>query len=770
MARRAWLAAVVLGVAAGCRPVDDDPLTHGSLVELEELDEGDADCPAGGVRVFTGVDDGAGDGVPDDGALQPGEVDASRAICDPAPDTDAPVPPRWLSLDAPGGPVGDAVIDVHGGEGERAGGGSGGLLTLSMPDASARGHLAVFATGAPSAPPPLPPEPRIDLGPTPYEVTEDVTFVESPWGAEHAPGEVFLREDSTLLMLEDGRGGTPITGLHVHPGVTLTLPPSAGGRTLLFHDGVYLEGTLAVAGGDDLSLDLTCAAFHATDDAVIDLSAPSGSADEAGLAGGDLHVTVGTTGPEVPRNAGSLWMQGTIDTRGASGASGGDAGAVTLRSPTDLVAGGTFLGAGGAALGEAVGGDGAPVRLEANHGLAWVHARFELSGGGGGAAGGLGGSVVVGAARVDDRSTYELDGGDGGATCAGRCAGGAGGALLLSSSAGSIVHEGPVHARGGRGTGADERGGSGGRGGLVVVQADTLTGATLAPEQRIELAGELVLSGGDGTGTGGRGGAVEVDLTSPYDRDATVRLYGFARVDAHGGATSAQATGGDGGTIGLSLKGGDAGGGLVIAPDLDLRGGSGRKGGAGGFLSLDSVVSPGDLDPARAVRVDGDVLLDGGDGTTSGGTSGTLHVAGVHDVALTGDVTAIAGASPGGSGVSALRSWLDEPGVHVEAWHGDVTLAGALRVRGGDGRDTGGRAGFLLVTGVHVRAVGPIEAVGGTSSAGRGGDGGFLQLTSALPPTTVEGTIDVAAGDGATTPGTPGQVWIDGVGGHPDDP
>ena len=39
------------------------------------------DCPAGGQKILTGRDDGAGDGTPGDGVLQAGEVDATAVVC-----------------------------------------------------------------------------------------------------------------------------------------------------------------------------------------------------------------------------------------------------------------------------------------------------------------------------------------------------------------------------------------------------------------------------------------------------------------------------------------------------------------------------------------------------------------------------------------------------------------------------------------------------------------------------------------------------------------
>ena len=52
-----------------------------ALVETTALGEGDADCPAGGTRIDAGLDDGDGDGTAGNGALEDGEIDSTATVC-----------------------------------------------------------------------------------------------------------------------------------------------------------------------------------------------------------------------------------------------------------------------------------------------------------------------------------------------------------------------------------------------------------------------------------------------------------------------------------------------------------------------------------------------------------------------------------------------------------------------------------------------------------------------------------------------------------------
>lgn len=54
---------------------------YDALVATAVLAAGDTNCPAGGIRIDTGLDDGTAGGAARDGVLQPGEVDETSYVC-----------------------------------------------------------------------------------------------------------------------------------------------------------------------------------------------------------------------------------------------------------------------------------------------------------------------------------------------------------------------------------------------------------------------------------------------------------------------------------------------------------------------------------------------------------------------------------------------------------------------------------------------------------------------------------------------------------------
>jgi uncharacterized protein (TIGR03382 family) len=68
---------------------DDGDDGAGSLIEVSALSATDSECPAGGSLIEVGLDDGEGEGTPDDGELHADEVDSARVVCNGATDDDA---------------------------------------------------------------------------------------------------------------------------------------------------------------------------------------------------------------------------------------------------------------------------------------------------------------------------------------------------------------------------------------------------------------------------------------------------------------------------------------------------------------------------------------------------------------------------------------------------------------------------------------------------------------------------------------------------------
>ena len=59
----------------------DGVVAPGALVSTTQLAVGDANCPNGGTQIDTGIDNGAGGGIANDGVLEAGEISATQYVC-----------------------------------------------------------------------------------------------------------------------------------------------------------------------------------------------------------------------------------------------------------------------------------------------------------------------------------------------------------------------------------------------------------------------------------------------------------------------------------------------------------------------------------------------------------------------------------------------------------------------------------------------------------------------------------------------------------------
>ena len=84
-----------------------------SLVATTSLPVGDANCPYGGTEIETGLDNGDGGGIANDGVLEPGEIDSTQYICqgEPFNGVDAGVAPADAQTVAPTADVTTLVAD-----------------------------------------------------------------------------------------------------------------------------------------------------------------------------------------------------------------------------------------------------------------------------------------------------------------------------------------------------------------------------------------------------------------------------------------------------------------------------------------------------------------------------------------------------------------------------------------------------------------------------------------------------------------------------------
>jgi hypothetical protein len=315
--------------------------------------------------------------------------------------------------------------------------------------------------------------------------------------------------------------------------------------------------------------------------------------------------------------------------------------------------------------------------------------------------------------------------------------GGRGGTISLSV-AGACSVEGLVDTRGGRG----RSGGAGGNMEFVVSNGDIMVSGTsdssggeglagpggAAGDNEIWgvwashgtgdywLTGAVVARGGQGTAGGGAGGWIYASgcetgeafvsgLIDTSGGDATVdgpggdagehevdadqgRALSGGRHLARGGRGAGSGAGGDGAWVGFyaQMRSTTAGmdNPLVVKVDLDLRGGDGATGGIAGQLQLETGANTAGSNPLTLIAASAD--LTGGVGATAGGRGGSAAIFGLR-------------------GEDAAATW----------------RIGAVRL------------GL------------PIDLRGGAASAGTGGDGGALDVSTSTSAVAAE--LDVPSAD-----------------------
>jgi hypothetical protein len=217
--------------------------------------------------------------------------------------------------------AGTLGIDTSGGEGLNGDGGYAGRFVIS---AYASGDIMVLPNGwidtsfeVPTAP--------IELGDNVRTIAADET----------------IRPDEVTRRLIGDDGLTEATGLHVLPGVVLTLLPNSdrGNDGTLdearvrFDDGVLIEGTIVLGEVETLlaqvalpdataALDIDAANIVITATGVIETHGRAGGAGQDGADGGEVDL----------RADGTLINQGAILTYGGDGANGGAGGRCDLSS------------------------------------------------------------------------------------------------------------------------------------------------------------------------------------------------------------------------------------------------------------------------------------------------------------------------------------------------------------------------------------------------------------------------------------------------------
>lgn len=711
-----------------------------ALVATTRLGAGDANCPAGGARIDTGLDDGAGGGTSGNGVLETGEVRATQYVCNGT----EPVYPRPTTL--PAGPAGTAVIDVSGGDGDAGMGGLGGDAVLSIDLGTRGGNVKLFKTGVVDAGFAASPAPTFRPGTAPLVVSSDLELVVFGSDAEARDAGVpaYLRvtvgepppgeEDPSLRVFPaDGGASLAATSLRVEAGKTL-------GLAAAFYVPFDVHNAGTILGRP--SVEVSSSAFYGAPGSSIRATADGAGGFIDLHADGDLinHGTISTRdalpgqqqgSSQVLVNAwyGVLENTGAIDTRPMPVASGPGrpGGNVTLSCPS----------------GRGVRNAGA----------------IDASGGVGTTAGGPAGHVLISSYGRGTLNSGALTS-QGGACTATDCSGGDGAFVSLLGYGGDIVNSGRLDA-----SGADGRGvGSGGAGGRVLFfSRGSGTVPVVTPAGSLFVSGTLRATGGRGD-VGGQGGRVEAHVVTDGPRGQELVFSGYATLAARGGSSVS----GDGASAGtISLINGAQGesaprqlsGAVVNSTDLIASGGRGVSGGARGLISL---LPRGSADAQNAVEFveNHGALLEARSGDSVGAcesvpqSNAQVRLAGAHHLLNSGTIDVRGGACLATSGAAA------EGGAIELYTNGTLTQAGTLRLSGGAATEQGGSGGSCSARGAFVVNSGAIESHGGDATLA-GGSGGRIEVQSWTGLTVNSGTIAARGGTGMPA-GQPGFVLVDG--------
>lgn len=711
---------------------------HAVLTKSTRLPVGHSDCPFGGQRLEIGLDDGAGDATADDDKLGASEVDDTRNLCNSSlPDpTDDSTPPE--------GEPGKASIDLRGGASAGTGAGGGGVVRTEPADVDQPPCTAevnkFFPTGTVDASFEIP-QVDIALGDVPFRVTKNTTLAYFPQAPVAGAYYYLGGPDFFGIVHITSLGATEfVTGLRIAEGVTLALPSGYG--DLDFANDVEILGTLAISGGEAVSMALSASDIVVGSEGAITIpqtGSPSGnvtiSGDRVVLAGELLAngVSSGIDGATVEVSArGRVYLAGTIDVSGADSA-------------------GTA-------------GNGGIFRALAGTGGVWSSAKIDATGGDGSVTGGAGGEIRLGpsadlsAFRVLDlRNTGRLDasgGSQNGCPPDTECEGGDGGSVILHASAAPLLSSGPLVSDGGE---ADVFAADAGSIALRVLPFEGT-----APEgMRLAASGNLFARGGKAnsvTGNSGFGGSLV--FRNCTGQGSSSEFLGYKSISLQGGAADAsEGEGGQGGSFQfIASDGVSEARRLYMYVPIVGHGGAGTYGGGGGFIyvelstSSDAVTFPDAL-PALVMQGDFDLTGGASSGSTGGG-GGSASLVALGSIELAGsiDTTAGTGESQGSPFTGAIVAISTRGAVRNQA---------NLSADGGDNPGfTGGGGSCIALEGRTVDNDGLLSAAGGSGGGGTGGDGGYVTIISHDAPATGDGTWDVSGGAG-TPEGAPGEAGYD---------
>jgi len=786
-----------------------------TLVRTTVLAVGDLRCAAGGEEIQSGLDNGSGGGIANDGILQPGEVTSTSYICD---DSGMNVG----GYTAPGGAAGTDTMLARGGASDAGTGGAGGQIAVRIPNGTEGGHIRVFATGSADPSFTVPPMPTVELGPVGVVIASATTVqADDALAPDAGPGTLFTDDAGTLYVIGDGDAGAEaVTGVMISAQVTVTLEPhqltTLCGENLVTQQvaaltvagPVFNAGTLTVdssmisTDGSTPALSLDVESFYGLAGSSLVNDGPAG-----GTLGGPRRASSNPL--QLPGlSSGGVWVaaqelvnQGSISANGGDGSSGGNGGFVylgtsrqTFASQCGIVIGssraapatrearraespsaagystGAISARGGAGL-NGGGGRATGASLDWPADL-YTSSSIDVSGGGGTTAGGSGGTLSLIAGDGQGGSLYSsgplsASGGDVDPSCVisnvSTCAAGSGvkapalgDGVYLHASNGGLVHRAPIVARGG-----SSAQGPGGAGTSIAVHVDNPANS-LVPTRDIDLSGSADVSGGAGVAAGGSAGQILVQL-DPGDAPSgqQITLYGYALLDASGGAGL---NGGAAGSVQMSnfyfnpsLTGPNAthgpgpGGAVINQVSWVARGGDGDP--TVGTGGRTGNLTLGAITPELfSGQAIAQVYNSGNLAAIAGsGATGGFEVESIHLIGSEGVTNSGTLSARAGESTVGVGGYPGVESIVLESEAGVINNSGTLDARGADGATAGGAGGYVELDGMGVIESGQILAPGGAAS-GSGGQGG-LGGTADLQSASGQSSVLVAAPAGIDVAG-----------------
>lgn len=624
------------------------------------------------------------------------------------------------------GPSGN-VIDSAGGDGGSQGG-SGGLAgDVTIAKQGGSGPIEVSHDGSADAAF-TPTSYTPDLGARPLVISQNTYIPVIEYGAEPPAGTVYMNSFDYAIYVSDGDGqrndaDSTVTGLQVANSATLRLGDNlihTEAQVTLPNDLVN-HGTITV---DDLPLSGRRSGLQFNVANYLGTGAIDTSAARDGQHAGYARIYA----------ADSIYNHGDIRTFGGDSReeNGGDGYDVWFKAGGVIENTGRFFTQGGNSF-SAAGGNGGGFRLDGFSHVRNAADHFN-AGGDGITAGGRGSPFVVQSARpAEVRFTGSVDCRGGNAV---EGAGGDGGGFLVHGYGSTIRFAGNVDSRGGHTLG---NAGTAGNGGLSQVVSQFYD-ADNAAAGDVYWSGSIMTSGGTspraGTGRGGRGGTVIMDLnTAGHPRAQQLHYAGLARIRTNGGSGAISAEGGDVTLESRSVYDAVAGnyppgGPLTNSSAIVARGGGvfdTATGGQGQGSSGGSVELNGYVDVVNTASID-----------TSGG----------HDRAALGD---------------SLNTGGNAGHIYLQNVSGTLANSGALVANGGDGLRHGGAPFLIFFHGPQSQAAnsGNIASNGGNAdpavagSVGGNGGGVWFDVNQVLNQT---GAILLEGGAGQT-PGNDGYAF-----------